>query len=208
MRLTAPISRWPVLWLAALLLVAYTLPWLKSTGAAITFDGYDLAEWVSLHPLVRGGNPPLLPTLLLRLPLACVALLLALLPARMRASWIDVLRVMAVCLLSAAQLPPLEFFTISMGDINYQQQFALAFVSFFGGVIGLFAPLGRIRPIAAALTALIGAGACILGLIEAERLVVSFRVPSTPALGGLITGALFALVAGLIILRHSGKQKE
>ena len=201
-------SRWLVLGLAALLLVAYTLPWLKTTDAAITFGGYDLAEWVSLHPQVRGGNPPLLPTLLLRLPLTCVALLLALLPARMRPSWIDVLRVMAVCLLSAAQLPPLEFFTISQGDINYQQQVALALVSLFGGAIGLFAPLGRFRPIAAALTALIGAAACILGLMEAARLVGSFRVPTTPALGGQITGILFALLAGLIILSHTGKQKE
>jgi hypothetical protein len=208
MRLTAPMSRWLVLALATLLLAAYALPWLKSTGAALTFGGYDLAEWVSLHPQVRGGNPPLLPTLLLRLPLTCAALLLALLSARVRVSWIDVLRIVAVCLLAAAQLPPLEFFTIAQGDINYQQQFALAFVSLFGGAIGLFAPLGRVRPIAAELIALIGAAASIVGLTEAVRLVSSFGIPTTPALGGLITATVFVLLAGQTLPSRAGKQKE
>ena len=43
--------------------------WLK-------FGAYDLAEWTSLHPSVRSGNPALLTALLLRVPLACLGLII------------------------------------------------------------------------------------------------------------------------------------
>ena len=72
-----------ILQLAALglALVGYWLPWLTQPAAALRLNGYELSEWVTYLPGVRDGSLPLSRVLFL-LPLACLALLLALAAAR------------------------------------------------------------------------------------------------------------------------------
>lgn len=202
------LSPWSALILAALLLAAYAAPWLSGGSAALTYGGYDLAEWVSLHPEVRGGNPTLWAALLLRLPLTCIALLLALIPARARAQWSDVLRTAGIILLTIAQLPPLEFFTIAQGDVNYQQQFMLALATLILGIGALFAPLGKARAILILLVALAGLACSIGGISEANRLMQSFNIAAAIGYGAIATPALFLIAAVYGFRRRTGKQTE
>jgi hypothetical protein len=64
-----------------LALVGYWLPWLTAPAAALRLNGYELSEWVTYLPGVRDGSLPL-SRLLFLLPLACLALLLALAASR------------------------------------------------------------------------------------------------------------------------------
>ena len=58
-------------------LVGYWSPWLTLPAAALRRNGFDLTEWVTFLPGVRDGSLPL-SRLVFFLPLACLALLLAL----------------------------------------------------------------------------------------------------------------------------------
>jgi hypothetical protein len=62
-------------------LAGYWLPWLTAPAAALRLNGYELSEWVTFLPGVRDGTLPL-SRLLFLLPLACLALLLALAASR------------------------------------------------------------------------------------------------------------------------------
>ncbi|MFN8529394.1 MAG: hypothetical protein U0670_12340 [Anaerolineae bacterium] len=53
-------------------LIGYFSAWVVNPGVALTLHAFDLAEWASLHPVVR-AEPMLITTLLLRLPLLCFA---------------------------------------------------------------------------------------------------------------------------------------
>jgi hypothetical protein len=64
-----------------LALVGYWMPWLTAPAAALRLNGYELSEWVTYLPGVRDGTLPL-SRLLFLLPLACLALLLALAASR------------------------------------------------------------------------------------------------------------------------------
>src|SRR6188474_2876552 len=64
-----------------LALVGYWAPWLTHPAAALRLNGYELSEWVTFLPGVRDGSLPL-SRLLFLLPLACLALLLALAASR------------------------------------------------------------------------------------------------------------------------------
>src|SRR5690606_8662803 len=111
--------------LMALLLAAYAGPWLQSPSAALSFGGYDLAEWASLPPGVRSASPPLVASFLLRSVLTSLTLFLAFASPyrRFTVGWLAV--AVVSLLLVAAQLPPLEFFTVARGDPNYSQQAVL-----------------------------------------------------------------------------------
>src|SRR5438552_17266089 len=75
MRRTNWLLRFP--WLLAAL-VAYYLSWINNQAAALSANAYDLAEWTSLHPAVRGAIIPLLAPFLLRAVLGGLALLFGL----------------------------------------------------------------------------------------------------------------------------------
>ncbi|MCB9451760.1 MAG: hypothetical protein H6672_09985 [Anaerolineaceae bacterium] len=130
-------------------LLAYALPWLIGSGGSLSPGAYDLAEWVSLHPAARYGQPPLLPSFLLRFSLACLALIFAVAPLHIPRR----VRGLGILLFTIALLPPFEFFTIYRDDPNYQQQFSLALVTLIGGGIGLSRFTDRWRlPLTALLT--------------------------------------------------------
>ncbi|MEP7357212.1 MAG: hypothetical protein ABI847_08230 [Anaerolineales bacterium] len=62
-------------------LAGYWLPWLSAPPAALRLNGYELSEWVTYLPGVRDGSLPL-SRLVFLLPLACLAILLALAASR------------------------------------------------------------------------------------------------------------------------------
>lgn len=182
------------LWLF-LALISYLLPWVVLPASALTMGGYDLAEWLSLHPAARADS--LLLPLLLRLPLALLALLIIAqfhLPR-----W---LRLAALGIVCIALLPPLEFVR-NTSDINYQQQFALAALTlFFGGAVWLFVPTRLHQWLVAAL--LIGLILCgVLGSLNAVTLMQVYRLPVDYGIGGFLLATAGGL--GLIgIMKAQG----
>lgn len=187
---------------ALLMLVLYTLPWLVNPGVSLTPGAYDLAEWASLHPAVRAETPALLTSFLLRLPLACVALLIAFSARGKR-----LVPALAVLLIAAALLPPLEFVR-ALGDANYQQQFALALITLVGSAIGLSRVLARWhRAIMLAVT-ITGAAASALGLFNAYQLMRGFDLPVQIGFGGVMLALTFAVLAASLPLRGASARPE
>ena len=172
---------------AALMVVLYLLPWVVNPAASLTPNGYELAEWMSLHPVVRGGNPPLLPSLLLRLPLVCVALLLAFTTRR------SVIAAAIVFIVSAGLLPP-ELLQAT-GNPNSSQQGALAIITLIGGAIGISGVLPRFRHWIATVIAVMGAVCCILGLVQGIDLMRGFNLPAQIGFGGAALSVVFLVVA-------------
>lgn len=121
-------------WIALLTLVAYALPWVANTGAALTLNAYDLAEWLSLHPVVRSASLPLLATFALRV----LPLLIAVMVVFDRNST-RVERLAFPVLIALALLPPLDFFRTGLTDPNFRQQFGLSMAAL------MLAGLGNIR---------------------------------------------------------------
>ncbi len=122
-----------LLWwmLVGLALLSYCLPWIHNPGTSLSLNAYDLAEWATLHPSVRTSTPPLITSLLLRLPLLCLAL--AIVVNSLQSNGI---KLMLICITAVALLPPLEFFGSAFEDINYRQQFILAMIT----LLVLFGP--------------------------------------------------------------------
>jgi hypothetical protein len=144
-------------------LIAYHLPWQVHPTAAFTLNAYDLAEYASIHPAARYSTFPLLAPLMLRLPLAALALML-ILQSKPALSWETVLHWMLAMILIVRLLPPPEFFISARDDPNYRQQFALSAGTFVSAALLL--AFTRDRPTAkrAALIAICAAGAAA-GLI-------------------------------------------
>jgi hypothetical protein len=164
-------------------LILYFVPWLDGGSASLTFGAYDLAEWTSLHPAVRFGDPALLMTLLLRLVPALLVIALAARVAPRRWSGIWWLTGLAVLLTAGGLLPPFEFIA-NRGDPNYAQQFMVALVALVGGLFALSGLLGRFRPLiaVAALAAVVASAA--FGLAQAYALMDGFGIPVTISVGG------------------------
>ncbi len=173
----------------ALMLALYLFPWLVNPAASLTLNAYDLAEWASLHPAVRDAN--LLTSLLLRLPLPCLALIVAFSGRR------SLIRAFVVLALSIAVLRP-EFFT-ALGDPNYQQQVALAAVALVGGVIGLSGILRRWQGWIAAGIAFVGATACSIGVANGCGLMRGFNLPTQIGIGGVGLALAFVGLALLFV---------
>ena len=174
-------------------LVAYCLPWLTNSGSSLSLGAYDLAEWASLHPAIRGANPPLLMSLLLRLPLACFGLVIT--PTLLMHS--SGKRIAFLLLLGIALLPPLEFFTQYRDDPNYQQQFALALITIIVGVAWLAIRSIKWDKILSIICVLVGAISSLVGLIQGYNLMHGFALPAQIGLGGLM---FIILNMGIVVL--------
>lgn len=176
--------------LVSLALIAYCLPWLLNPGVSLSYGVYDLAEWTSLHPAVRESSPPLLLTLILRLPLIYVTAIVAFsqLPVLPRAAFVTIIMV--------ALLPPLEFFTQYSGDPNYRQQFALSIVALLVGGIGLSGFLVPWYPAIRIIGSAVVGVTAAWGLEQAYTLMTDYYLPVHIGLGGL----LFITLCGCIII--------
>lgn len=186
-------SRCLTFWLwVVLMLIGYNLPWIVNPGNGLTLNGYDLAEWVSLHPVVR-AQPLLYTSLLLRLPLALVTLLIALHAPKPRFGTQWMFHAAACFLLVAAQLPPLDFIT-RPNDPNYQQQFILAVGGFLGSLIGLSGLVAQYRlgfRLASGTAAII---AISMGYEQAAGFMRGFHLPAVIGAGFVGIMLLFTIL--------------
>lgn len=179
------------------MLVLYLFPWLVNPSVSLSPNGYDLAEWASLNLAVRDATPALLTSLLLRLPLTCLALLVAFTIRR------NLLPVLIVLIAAAALLPPPEFVK-ALDDPNYRQQAALALFTLLGGSVGLSGLLPRARHWIAAGIGLVGALASLIGLIQSNDLMRGLQLPTQFGLGGILLAVMFMLVAGAEVINQTG----
>ncbi|MBL8163245.1 MAG: hypothetical protein JNJ61_14760 [Anaerolineae bacterium] len=181
--------------LLALALLAYVLPWLHNPPTGLTFAAYDLAEWSSLHPLARAATPPLLTSLLLRIPLPCLLLGL-LFVVNNPPKWF---LIFSVSVTSIALLPPFEFLTQFRDDPNYQQQFAISILTFLIGILAasqLARSLHKISALAFFALSIISA---IAGTIDAARLMTAFGLPASIGLGIILHCAIALLATALTV---------
>lgn len=186
-------------------LFAYFTPWLVNSGASLSADAYDLAEWASLHPAARVSTPLLLTSFLLRLPPVCMVIFVAL---NIRPSYTSHRRLAVLFVMGTAVglLPPLEFFSQASADLNYRQQFALASIAFLGGLIGLTWRSGNANRWLAAGVGITGAVASAAGLIQSYNLAQEFSLATQVGIGGLLLIALFLALA-LIRLRMAARHR-
>lgn len=181
--------RW-LAWFALTAIAACLLPWVVNPGAGLSLNAVDLAEWTSLSPAVQAQTPALWTSFLLRTPL-WVTTLLAVLAARGRAlGWVTLL----IVALSAAQLPPIEFFG-ALDNANYRQQFLMAVLTAGGGLLAVTFSR-RINPlIGGALVAVIGLVAVMAGASGAAAAMQAFGLPAPAGPGLLVYGAALAFIA-------------
>lgn len=173
-------------------LLAYVLPWLHNPGQALTLGGYDLAEWLSLHPGVRGQSPEYLASALIRFHLVLFAALITLwIPRRL---WPVTL--ICVVLLVIAQLPPPEFVS-QFDDKNYRQQFGLAVFTLIA--CGVFAVLNW-RTLPTLIIAIIGIGLTLWGLSQARDFMHVFDLPAWTGVGAPLLSLIYLAMIGLIAL--------
>ncbi len=172
----------PVLPVVGLLLawIGCYLPWVAATGAALSSNSYDLAEWMSLYPGVRGGN--LLIPLLLRAVSGLLAVQLALtstsIPSR---SFPWLIRVLAL-LIGIGLLPPLDFFRGQFGDPNYRQQFLIALLTCAGVALAIW-KRQQIRHGWARLLTVLTAAVAIAGLVTSLTRIASVGLHVSAGIG-------------------------
>lgn len=189
-------------------LVGYIMPWVSTPGVGLSLGAYDLAEWASLHPASQITRPIMLPSLLLRIVPALLALIIAFSigkPYNKRIA--GRIGSIFVILTSLLLLPPLEFFTEARNNPNYQQQFIIS-IGVLG--IGFFALRGLLdrwrKPVMLGLCiAAFFAGA--LGLTRAYDLMQEYAISTRPGLGGLLT-LFLVLLAVFIQIRSASNPKQ
>ncbi len=179
----------------------YLLPWVITPAQSLSMGAYDLAEWTSLHPVVRQTLPFLWTTLALRVPLAILGILLAAYIAstlHQKALGLLITLITAITL-----LPPLEFFTVYRSDPNYLQQFFLALVTFLMGIMLIMwrnKPLQHVLPI---VLSLLGCLSAAIGLYRGYMLMKGFDLPTSVGYGGLITVISLGVATLLYITKQS-----
>ncbi len=173
--------------------IGYLTAWVTHPAGGLTFHAFDLAEWASLHPLVRAESPALLTTLLLRLPLVVISILFALSAHRER-RW-RIWCWAAAFATALGLLPPFDFVT-QLSNGNYQQQFGLALIAAAALALSLTGRLKHAYPILSAAVALIGLISGLVGFARALDLLRAFDVAASPGVGVFVTNiglVLFAL---------------
>lgn len=180
-------------------LAAYYIPWTDHPTAGFTMNGFDLAEWASLHPAVRASAPPMLASFWLRAPQVALAIGLALAASMLADPRWRTVGWAAALLIALRFIPPVEFILSARGDPNYRQMALLTAI----GVIGVgAAPIfsrrsGRWLAAGAALLLIGGAVAGWIGLSRAGVLLDNFAIAATVGSGPVLY-TLAAGVAGLL----------
>lgn len=181
------------------MLVLYLLPWIVNPAVSLTPNGYELAEWTSLHPTVRGANPPLVTSLLLRLPLVCIPLLVVFSTRR------GVFPALILLIVSAGLLPPSLLQATS--DPNSSQQAGLVIATVVIGALGFSGFLRDAHRWIAVGIALVGGIACVFGLAQGVDLMRGFNLPAQIGLGGAALAAVFGIAtAGYAYTAATRKQ--
>ena len=182
-------------------LVGYFLPWVLTQASSLSLGAYDLAEWSSLHPVVRQTVPFLWTTLALRIPLAIVGILLTVYVRKTTGSL--TIAVIVLLVTAIALLPPLEFFTTYRDDPNYRQQFTLVLVTLIIGLLIVIRKPKRLQTGMLIGLSVLGVIASAIGLYQANSLLQGFELHTAIGLGGVVTSIAFAAVAYLHITKQS-----
>lgn len=196
-------------WLVALLImavVAYYLPWWSGRAAALSANAYDLAEWVSLPPVVRQASIPLLATFLLRAVLAGLALLFGLTGIRQR-GYLRAFSIVIALILAITLAPPLDFFRElfhgGWDDINHRQQFLLTVITLVG-LAAIFLSRQQItrQPFALAIPLILAVAVILCALIgdlTALDVIRSLRVAAPVGIGVVIlVGSISLYMVALV----------
>lgn len=180
-------------------LVAYYLPWVDHITAGFTMNGFDLAEWASLHPAVRASAPPMLASFLLRVPQVTVAIGLALAASALHDPRWRVVGWAAALLVAVRFIPPAEFVQSARSDPNYRQMALLTALGVLG--VGVAAILsrrgGRWLVAGAALLIVGGAVAGWIGLARAGELLDNFEIAARTGSGPMLY-TIAAVAVGLL----------
>ncbi|MFZ4825880.1 MAG: hypothetical protein ACOYLB_00850 [Phototrophicaceae bacterium] len=122
----------PILILEFCLLASVGLPWIQhAESVALTANLYDLAEWMTLHPDVRGMGQSLPISLALRV----ILVLLGWAIFEKSHSQDIFLRLVGYCFVAFLLLPiapPVESLRNNLSDWNYRQQFILLIIYIVG----------------------------------------------------------------------------
>ncbi len=192
--------------LAIIGIVGYTLPWLVNPSTALTMGAYDLAEWASLHPQVHFESDLLLTSLLLRWPLAALALIMAFVGNPHQNYFY--FRLITFAGIALYLLPPLEFFTIARSNANYLQQFLLvAALVVIGGTGFVFLTQQKWRYFFTIVSSASGVIGSIWGVLEIADLMNGFALNPRPGLGVLFVVASFGLILAFAILNKQSSTK-
>lgn len=194
-----------IIWLMLIILalIAYTAPWVVSAGVSLTFGAFDLAEWASLHPITR---PDLLTSLLLRMPLVCLAWILAFnAPERPLYSMQWWIALFGCLLLAIFSSPPLEFLTTNRDDMNYQQQAFLVLMTLVGSGIGLSGIAKNYRGYIAIGAGFLGMLCGLVGMMQGHRLLTEFQIMAYISWGAIGTIIILGL---LTIYSYAVQQKR
>jgi hypothetical protein len=186
-------------------LTAYYLPWFTHLTAGFTTNGFDLAEWTSLHPAVRSSSPPMLTSFLLRFPQWVIVVALALAAngfANARIRW--VLRGTAA-LLALRFFPPIDFFSSAQDDPNYRQMMLLCVLNLLAvlAALGLSRLSARVQSGVLVILLLSGIGAGWIGLSRAKLLLDNFEIAVKIGPGFVGYMVLSVFMIGLIVAQRS-----
>ena len=181
--------------------VFYCLPWTEHITAGFTMNGFDLAEWASLHPAVRSSFPPMLTSFLLRAPHVALTGILALAAQALHHTRLRWLVWFGAAAFLLRLIPPAEFFTDATNDPNYRQMLLLTALGF--GLAAAAIPLRKAperiqRGIVAALFAA-GAVAGGIGLSRAWVLLDNFEIDATTGIGAIGFAGVSAIAAVLVL---------
>lgn len=183
--------------------VGCALPWMQATGASLTANAYDLAEWLSLHPTVRATSRVLLPALVLRFTLATVALLAL---ARARQARHKALPVALALGLWAGLLPPAAFFQGNLRDVNYLQQ-ALLWAGVTLAAVVLWRLPHRYHVIAQTALGVVGVGGALWGVSVALDLMGRYEIPVQTGPGVMLfTGAILGYIGVIWWEKPAGRK--
>lgn len=198
----------PILIATAIILIAYILPWITVGSTSLTFGAFDLAEWVSLHPQVRFVEPALVTPLLLRLPPVILTITVGFVVGSQK--WTRLWWFVAVGsgLIVIAMLPPLEFFSISRGDPNYQQLFALSVVTLIGSIVSLSGVAGRHAALLAIVLAFVGIAVSVAGVVQTFQVMSQLALPVAYGVGSIITSIGFSLMIAILVLNNTKSRSK
>jgi len=187
--------------LIILALIGYFLPWILTPASSLSLGAYDLAEWSSLHPVVKQTVPFLWTALALRTPLAILGILLAAYVNKTfhRPS----ITIVCVLVTAIALLPPLEFFTTYRDDPNYRQQFILTLLILVVGIAAAIGQPKRLQRAQLVVLSVIGVLSSVIGLYQAQNLMQGFDLHIATGSGGVITTIALGTVAYLHITKQS-----
>lgn len=180
------------------------LPWTWwKGGAAFSVNLYDLAEWVSLVPRVRFGEPPLVAPGVLRLVPALVAIMLGVSAASAQRRWLRwLLRALAL-LLCVGLLPPIEFLRGQLGDPNYRQQAVIAILSGLCVLALLFRSLKVVALLAALLALMCG----VVGFTQSRDIFATLKTQILIGPGLVLTLTSLVFYSSVLIIRALLKRK-